>query len=99
MAHTTAHPLAGKTVRVSLKARHAQLDGTEHEFVVDDYWDRITGGSWMDAGGNPACLIYALRIGFDETRSIPADDEVVYGKIGRFGHLIHTSELGEVVGG
>jgi len=48
----------------------------------------------MDANGNPAALIYAIRSGFD---GLPTDDEVVYGKIGSFGHLIHESELGEVV--
>ena len=27
------------------------------------------------------------------------DDEVVYGKVGAFGKLVHVSELGEVIDG
>jgi len=48
----------------------------------------------MDANGNPAALMFAIR---SARADLPTDDEVVYGKIGNFGHIIHTSELGEVV--
>jgi hypothetical protein len=42
----------------------------------------------MTADGNPAALNYAARgVG------LPIDDEVVYGKIGAFGHLVHTKEI------
>jgi hypothetical protein len=27
-------------------------------------------------------------------KGLPFDDEVVYGKLGGFGHLVHVSELG-----
>lgn len=93
--HPMPHPLAGQTVRVSFaKAPHAQLDqpsGT-YDFRVEDWWDRVTGSSWMFAKGNPAALVYAVRTGFGPGR-FPCDDEVVYGKIGPFGHIVHTSEF------
>lgn len=92
MAHNDAHPLAGTTV--TLKAtdpvRGMVVEGAE--FHVEDWWDRLTGGSWQTATGNPAALQYAMRSGFN---GLPIDDEVVYGKIGPFGHLVHVSELGQ----
>jgi hypothetical protein len=91
MAHDNAHPLAGKDVTLTATdpVRGMVVEGAR--FVVEDWWDRLTGGSWMNAEGNPAALQYAMRSGFN---GLPADDEVVYGKIGAFGHLVHVSELG-----
>lgn len=86
------HPLAGKTVRLHCKADPDHLDG--QEFRVEDWWTNVYGSSWMDAQGNPACLKYALRSAFSR---LPTDNEVVYGKVGAFGHLVHVSELGEVL--
>ena len=64
-------------------------------YRVEDYWDRVNGEPWGTSRWNPAALKYAMRIAFTD---IPADDEVVYGKdeIG-IGHLVHVSELAEVV--
>lgn len=92
--HKTSHPLAGMTVR--LNDRTAKGDGVFPDAIyrIEDYWDKLTGESWMFAEGNPAALNYAMRSGLGE---MPLDDEVVYGKIGAFGHLIHVSELGEIV--
>lgn len=97
MKHPEAHPLAGRTVVLNDTAKDGLgevVPGTE--FRVEDYWDRVSGGSWMFAEGNPACLKYAMRTGLSGG-NIPLDDEVVYGKIGPFGHLVHVSELGEPV--
>lgn len=72
---------------------HPQIPGSASgpvEFVVEDWWDHLTGRSWMDASGNPAAMVYGIRSGF---AGLPTDDEVVYGKVGPFGHLVHTSEL------
>jgi len=98
MAHSSKHLLAGKTVIIHPRKEDASsgiVDGAEYE--LEDYWDTLTGGSWMDAEGNPAALKYAFRAGFG---GIEMDDEVVYGKIRSgnfgFGNLIHVSELGEV---
>ena len=84
MSHAVAHALAGQTVVLK--------DGpyAGQEFRVEDYWDRIGGGSWMDAAGNPACLKYAMTI---LEYPVPMDDEVVYGKVGPFGNLMHVSWL------
>ena len=90
------HPLAGKMVVLNSKSvtspNGQPINGAK--FRIEDWCINVAGISWMDANGNPAALIYAIRSGFD---GLPTDDEVVYGKIGNFGHLIHESELGEVV--
>lgn len=92
--HTEEHPLAGKTVTLNETA-HDGIRGiveAGEKFAVEDWWDRLTGGSWMFANGNPAALQYAMRSSIDH---LPLDDNVVYGKIGAFGHLVHVSELGD----
>lgn len=92
--HDTQHPLAGATVKLNLKSESDIRTGDEYR--IEDWWDHLTGGSWMGANGNPACIKYAIRTGSSHG-DIPLDDEVVYGKVGAFGHLVHVSELGEVV--
>lgn len=94
MAHSQSHPLAGQTVPVRFAGGgHPQIarsaDGPV-DFVVEDWWDRLTGGSWMPATGNPAAMVYGMRAGF---AGLPPDDDVLYGKVGAFGHLVHVSEL------
>ncbi|MBM7554538.1 hypothetical protein [Thalassobacillus pellis] len=80
MIHETAHPLAGKTVTL----KNGKM------FRIEDWWDRVSGKSWRDSGRDPAVLEYAVRAGGS---GLPLNDEVVYGKIGSDGHLIHKSEL------
>lgn len=84
MRHATAHPLAGQTVQI-ISGSYAG-----ESIRVEDYWDRVSGGSWMDAVGNPAALNYAMM---SVTDGLPLDDEVIYGKIGPFGYLVHVSQL------
>lgn len=87
--HAEPSSLAGTTVIVDIG------NGTQ-EYRVEDYWDRVSGGSWMWAKGNPAALNYAVRTalaGAKAGRRVPLDDEVLYGKIGSFGHLVHVSEV------
>jgi hypothetical protein len=79
--HTEPHPLAGETVLVY-----------DDSFQVEDWWDRFYGKSWMVSEGNIAAYQYAIR---SALAGLPIDDEVVYGKIGDFDHLVHVSELGE----
>lgn len=81
--HTEPSEFAGTTVQVDIGR------GGIEDYHVEDYWDRVSGGSWMYANGNPAALNYAMRT----TREIPLDDEVLYGKIGAFGYLVHVSEI------
>ena len=91
MVHNDSHPMAGKTVALKCKSGEWEVG---QEYRVEDWWDKISGSSWMFAQGNPACLKYAMRSGFAKP-PLPTDDEVVYGKIGGLGHLIHVSELGD----
>jgi hypothetical protein len=62
------------------------------EYRIEGRWDapRIGGKSWMNCEGNPACLHYAVRASAND---LPIDDNVLYGKIGSLGHLVHTSEI------
>jgi hypothetical protein len=83
------HELAGKTVRLNCADK---LNG--QEFVVEDYWENIAGKSWMFCDGNPACIKYAIRSAF---AGLPTDNNVVYGKVGGIGHIVHVSELGPVI--
>lgn len=79
--HKDQHPYA---------RQDATVTATGETYQVEDYWDRLTGGSWMTAAGNPACLQYAVR---SAGGSVPLDDEVLYGKIDGLGYLFHVSEL------
>jgi hypothetical protein len=90
MIHATPHPLAGQTVKAVMWCPSADEVLREVEFRVEDWWDRVSGESWMDSAGNPAAIIYAVRSG---VAGLPEDDRVVYGKIGVFGHLLHEIEL------
>ena len=91
--HSESHPLAGKTVRIKGSTDPVQgqvVDGAEYR--VEDWWDKISGGSWMNATGNFAAMHYAAR---SAANGLPLDNEVVYGKIGPLGHIVHVSELSE----
>jgi hypothetical protein len=86
--HTTPHPLAGQTVTIT-----ADIHGdgtTAHKYLVEDWNDRLFGQSWMDMQGHPASLAYAVR---SAVAGLPLDNEVVYGKAGHLGHLVHVSEI------
>ncbi len=61
------------------------------EYWVEDWWENVSGNSWMFADGNPACMKYAMRAGAVD--NLPTDDDVLYGKIGSLGELIHISEV------
>lgn len=76
---------AGKTVRIISGEYKGQ------EILIEDWWQNVYGKSWMVSDGNPACLQYAMRTGLKD--NVAADDEVLYGKIGILGHLVHITEL------
>jgi hypothetical protein len=82
-------------VKVKFAGRgHPQIDldgvAEVHTAEVEDYWDTLTGRSWTVSDGNPAAIIYGLRSGMN---GLPVDDDVIYVKIGPFGHLVHISEV------
>ena len=84
----------GKTVRIKEDVQHFQLpDFGGSEILIEDYWDTMTGKSWMFTKGNPACLVYAIRTGSSGITT--PDDLVLYGKIYGLGHLVHVSEIEE----
>ena len=60
------------------------------EFEIEDYWENVNGASWMVSNGNFAAMRYAYHAG---RCRLPIDNEVVYGKIGNSGFLVHISEL------
>lgn len=94
--HEQTHVHAGQTMTLSRPLRLQPPTGMyDGRFTVEDWWDRVAGVSWKHANGNPAAMIYGMRSAFAE---LPFDDEVVYGHDeSGFGHLVHVSELGEVV--
>lgn len=79
-------PLAGQAVTI----KEGEFAGLEYQ--VEDWWQNVSGGSWMHAVGNPTCLEYAIRTGSQDFPT-PNDDEVLYGKIGGMGKLIHITEV------
>ena len=97
MKHQEASTLAGKTVTIKPHVKHPQnatFGGSQ--IMIEDWWDRVTGGSWMFAQGNPACLVYAMRTGLSGV-AVPTNDEVLYGHTeDGLGHLIHVSEIEDV---
>lgn len=90
MSHENAHPMAGETVTLLGGIQHPQHECDGAEYRVEDWWDRLGQGSWMFCTGNPACMLYAVRAA---AKGLPMDDEVLYGKVGGMGVLIHTSEI------
>lgn len=92
--HVAPYEHAGQTVLVKTEIPLHGQDNEPHmpiPFLAEDWWDRLDGRSWMDANGNIACLMYAMRSGLTK---LPLDDQVVYGKTGDgFGHLVHASEI------
>lgn len=93
MIHAEKSSLVGQTIKIKKDVMHPQvLDFGGSDFVVEDWWDRVANKSWMICDGNPACTVYAIRTGFTMSE-VPTDNEVLYGKVGCFGHLVHISEL------
>ena len=89
--HEKPFEFSGKTVKIKEGVTHPQVPNFGgQEFVIEDWWDRLQDKSWKDCDGNPAALLYAFRIA---DNNLPIDDEVVYGKVGSFGHLVHVEEL------
>jgi len=79
-------PLAGRTVKI----RKGELAGSD--YVVEDWWENVYGKSWMFSDGNPAAMKYAMRTGL-QAFGVPNNNDVLYGKIGLYGELVHISEL------
>lgn len=93
MRHTEESELAGQVFKLTGVKHNVEGDGP-HEFEVIDWWDRLTGKSWMFSDNNPAALWYAMRGAMKEPPT-PLDDEVLYGHLqpSGLGILVHISEI------
>ena len=94
MLHEKEFHMAGQKVKINKEVKHQQnpnFGGSN--FIIEDWWDRVSGKSWMECGSNPAAFVYMLR-SLESERILPMDDEVVYGKTDDgLGHIVHISEL------
>lgn len=80
MVHAKAHPLANQKVGI-VKGQHKGK-----VFEVQDWADRLPEGTVLLTDS----FIYKTR---REEAELPYDQEIVYGKIGHFTHLVHATEL------
>ncbi|QCG77047.1 hypothetical protein SEA_EWALD_38 [Gordonia phage Ewald] len=87
--HPDPHPTADRAVVVLAKSIASETP-QPMVFMVEDYWDRVSGGSWQTAVDSREALAYGLRAGFAD---LPLDDEVLYGTIGSTTLLVHVSEI------
>lgn len=88
-------PHAGMTVKTRDDVGPDPMTGQPlagQDFEVEDWWQNVSGRSWMNSDGNPAALTYAFRTGMASGR-VPLNNEVLYGKIGMLGYLFHVTEL------
>ena len=90
--HDTPSEFAGKTVRIKKSATHRRYpDFGGSEIRIEDWQDRVMGGSWMICDGNPVALIYAMR---SADNDIPTDNDVLYGQLADgLACLLHISEI------
>lgn len=77
-------PHAGKTVKI--RDDVPMLGGEQYR--VEDWWINVSAQSWTDSQ-TPAAFNYAIRT----AGLVPIDNDVLYGKVGSFGHLVHVSEI------
>lgn len=94
--HDEQHPLAGEEVDVvpaSDDLSCGLATGETHRFRIEDWADRLFGGSVWMANNNFAAINYAIR---SVPAGFPFDDEIVYGHLENgLGVLVHISELPE----
>ena len=88
---------AGETVKIkSGVGKGLQVgDMSGMDFVIEDWCENVLGCHWGSADGNPAALEYAMRSSFNgANNNVPTfSNDVLYGKVGMFGHLFHVNEL------
>lgn len=88
---------AGQTVKTKQGVGISSFgqDMSVQDFAIEGWWENVGGCSWMSATGNPAALEYAIRhTECGANNNVPLlGNDVVYGKIGLFGHIFHVNEL------
>ena len=88
-------PYAGAVVKTKLdvgKDPISKVDLGNQDFQIEDWWENVTGKSWMISDGNIAAMVYGFRTGMRHG-AVPIDNDVLYGKIGGLGFLFHVTEL------
>lgn len=88
-------PYAGMTVKIKDDIGPDLITGqvlAGQDFTIEDWWQNVSGLSWMNSDGNLAALNYGFRIGLSG-HSVPLNNEVLCGKIGMLGYLLHVTEL------
>lgn len=91
VTHEEPSEFAGKIVEVVDTFDHRQYPGLR-EVVIEDWWDRLSDKNVFENMGNPACLIYQLRI-TTCPHEVPMNHEILYGKYQGLGVLLHRSEI------
>lgn len=95
IAHISPIPIAGETIKASANVTVSDPcfePDVLIRFVVEDWWDRISGYSWYESHGAPEALLYAWRAG---STGLPWDSEVIAVRSVDSGErfLIHMSEV------
>lgn len=68
--------------------------GTSNPVIrIEDDHEKVFGGWWGVQNGNPACMLFGMRSGFE---GIPNNGKVYYGHIHSMGELVHENELEEI---
>jgi hypothetical protein len=88
MTHTEPHSHSNQLVAI---IDPHTLVPTGELYRIEDWYDRLGQGTWIEGVGNFACMKYAKHV---SQWGLPLDNEVVYGKINGLGYLYHVSELG-----
>ena len=65
------------------------------EIRIEDRDTAVFGKSWVLMAGNPACLLFGMRL-VQERKSLMADVPVYYGKVKGLGELVLEDELEEI---
>lgn len=90
------HELARKKVKLNLLAEYPPFTNLNpifsgDVFIVEDWADNALGKKWEDQNT-------FTTVSFDErTRNLDVDDDVIYGHVNGYGHLVFASELGDLV--
>lgn len=89
--------MKGKLCKIKGKSLYFKKKYGTHnpKILVEDEDVNVFDGKWMYQIGNPACMLFSIRVG---TEGLPIRGKVYYGKIGMFGELVHESEL-EILNG
>lgn len=78
---------AGQTVKTKQGVGTSSFgqDMSEQDFIVEDWWENVSGCSWMNSNGNPAALEYAVRSAFNGENNMYQHSMMMF-YMGKSGH-------------